>query len=89
MLSHDLVGILVAHARERRHVLGAPDLRRGHRALVVDLAENGGGSPEMMSYLSSYLFARRTHLNDLWTRPHGAQHRIVDARQRRRTPVRE
>ena len=43
----------------------------GTRALIVDLRENGGGSPEMVAFLSSYLFSRRTHLNDLWTRRTG------------------
>ena len=38
------------------------------QALIVDLRENGGGSPEMVAYVSSYLFSKRTHLNDLWTR---------------------
>ena len=37
-------------------------------ALIVDLRDNGGGSPAMVSYVSSWLFAERTHLNDLWTR---------------------
>jgi len=37
-------------------------------ALIVDLRENGGGSPAMVAYVSSYLFSERTHLNDLWTR---------------------
>jgi hypothetical protein len=41
------------------------------RALIIDLRENGGGSPEMVAFLSSYLFSRRTHLNDLWTRRTG------------------
>ena len=43
----------------------------GTRALIFDLRENGGGSPEMVALLSSYLFDRRTHLNDLWTRRTG------------------
>ncbi len=34
-------------------------------ALVVDLRFNGGGSPEMIRYLTSYLFNSRTHLNDM------------------------
>ena len=38
------------------------------RALIVDLRENGGGSPAMVAYISSYLFDSRTHLNNLWTR---------------------
>lgn len=37
-------------------------------ALIVDLRENGGGSPGMVAYVSSYLFSKRVHLNDLWTR---------------------
>ena len=44
----------------------------GSRALIVDLRENGGGSPAMVAYVSSYLFSTRTHLNDLWTRRTGA-----------------
>jgi hypothetical protein len=43
----------------------------GARALIVDLRDNGGGSPAMVAYISSYLFDRRTHLNDLWTRHTG------------------
>jgi hypothetical protein len=43
----------------------------GARALIVDMRENGGGSPAMVSYVSSYLFSQRTHLNDLWNRRTG------------------
>jgi hypothetical protein len=39
-------------------------------ALILDLRDNGGGSPEMVSYVASYLFAKRTHINDLYYR-HG------------------
>ncbi len=35
------------------------------RALVVDLRENGGGSPEMIRYITTSLFSRKTHLNDM------------------------
>jgi retinol-binding protein 3 len=38
------------------------------RALIIDLRDNGGGSPPMVAFVSSYLFDDRTHLNDLWTR---------------------
>ncbi|HKQ78133.1 MAG TPA: S41 family peptidase [Blastocatellia bacterium] len=37
-------------------------------ALIIDLRGNGGGSPEMVAYICSYLFAERTHLNDLYNR---------------------
>ena len=37
-------------------------------ALIVDLRQNGGGSPEMVAFLSSYLFDKRTHLNSIYTR---------------------
>jgi len=43
----------------------------GTRALIIDLRENGGGSPAMVAYISSYLFSTRTHLNDLWERRSG------------------
>jgi hypothetical protein len=37
-------------------------------AVIFDLRDNGGGHPNMVAFLSSYLFAERTHLNDFWTR---------------------
>ena len=37
-------------------------------ALIFDLTENGGGQPEMVAFVSSYLFAKRTHLNDIYDR---------------------
>ena len=37
-------------------------------ALIIDLRDNGGGQPEMVAYVSSYLFDKRTHLNDIWER---------------------
>jgi hypothetical protein len=40
-------------------------------ALIVDLRDNGGGSPMMVALISSYLFAAPTHLNDLWQRNTG------------------
>ncbi len=42
----------------------------GHsNALIFDLRENGGGSPEMIAFLSSYLFEDPTHLNSFYNRP--------------------
>jgi C-terminal processing protease CtpA/Prc len=40
----------------------------GTRALVIDLRENGGGSPPMVALVASYLLPPHTHINDLWTR---------------------
>jgi hypothetical protein len=37
-------------------------------ALIIDLRDNGGGDPKMIAFLSTYLFAKPTHLNDLWER---------------------
>jgi hypothetical protein len=37
-------------------------------AVIFDLRDNGGGHPDMVAFLTSYLFAERTHLNDFWTR---------------------
>ena len=37
-------------------------------ALVIDLRENGGGSLEMVAHVTSYLFSKRVHLNNLWER---------------------
>ena len=37
-------------------------------ALIFDLRENGGGDAEMITYMESYLFAKRTHLDDIYSR---------------------
>jgi hypothetical protein len=37
-------------------------------ALIIDLRENGGGSPQMVAHVTSYLFSKRVHLNNLWER---------------------
>ncbi len=49
-------------------VAAAMTFLAGTRALIIDLRQNGGGSPDMVALVSSYLFDGRTHLNDLWTR---------------------
>ncbi|MCB0657875.1 MAG: S41 family peptidase [Saprospiraceae bacterium] len=39
-------------------------------ALIIDLRQNGGGSPDMIQILSSYLYnGDRVHLNDFYYRP--------------------
>jgi hypothetical protein len=37
-------------------------------ALIVDMRKNGGGDPAGVAFLTSYLFDKRTHLNDLYFR---------------------
>jgi retinol-binding protein 3 len=37
-------------------------------ALIIDLRDNGGGSPDMVSFIASYLFSERTRLNDIYNR---------------------
>ena len=37
-------------------------------ALIVDLRNNGGGDPFAVAWMQSYLFEKRTHLNDMYWR---------------------
>jgi len=37
-------------------------------AIIFDLRHNGGGDPKMVAMISSYLFDKSTHLNDLYNR---------------------
>jgi hypothetical protein len=37
-------------------------------AIIFDLRDNGGGDPQMIALISTYLFSEPTHLNDLWER---------------------
>jgi hypothetical protein len=37
-------------------------------AIVFDLRDNHGGDPHMVAVMASYLFERRTHLNDIYNR---------------------
>ncbi|MFC4929697.1 S41 family peptidase [Massilia sp. GCM10023247] len=39
--------------------------------LIVDLRENGGGSPQSVALLISYFVDQRTRLNDIWERKTG------------------
>jgi len=36
--------------------------------IIFDLRENGGGDPRMVAMISSYLFDKPTHLNDIYNR---------------------
>lgn len=46
----------------------AMTLMKDTSALVIDLRGTGGGDPESVMLLASYLFDQRTHLNDIWMR---------------------
>ena len=37
-------------------------------AIIFDMRENGGGDPKGVQFISSYLFDKPTHLNDLYNR---------------------
>jgi hypothetical protein len=51
---------------------GAMAFLSGTDALIIDLRENGGGSPAMVAFLCTYLFdGRPVHLNDLYWRTSG------------------
>jgi len=58
-------------------------------ALIIDLRQNGGGSPSMVQLLTTYFFAEPTHLNSFehrgeetlqqfWTLPHVPGKRLID-----------
>ncbi|MGI8922672.1 MAG: S41 family peptidase [Fimbriimonadales bacterium] len=38
-------------------------------AMIIDIRDNGGGSPEMVALICTYFFEDRRHLNDLYSRP--------------------
>ena len=49
-------------------VAAAMNLLANTDALVFDLRRNSGGSPVTIGFISSYLFDKRVHLNDFYTR---------------------
>ncbi|MEP7271431.1 MAG: S41 family peptidase [Acidobacteriota bacterium] len=70
-------------------VVAAMNFLSNTDALIIDLRQNGGGSPGMVALISSYLFRDITHLNDLywregettqqfWTAPYVPGKRYVD-----------
>ncbi|MFH1196142.1 MAG: S41 family peptidase [bacterium] len=46
----------------------AMNLLSGSDALIIDLRHNGGGNPDLIQYVSSYLFEKSTHINSLYYR---------------------
>lgn len=45
-------------------------------AIIIDLRENGGGSPSMVQLISSYFFDETTHLNTFYIRASDAMHQF-------------
>ncbi len=51
-----------------RPIRAAMEFVKDTDALIFDIRQNGGGSPETVQLLCSYLFDKRIHLNDLYFR---------------------
>ena len=49
-------------------IAAAMNLVANTDALIIDLRHNGGGDPNTVAFMSSYLFDARTHLNNLYWR---------------------
>lgn len=45
-------------------------------ALILDLRDNGGGDPAMVTFIASFLFDKPTHLNDLYNRKEDSTHQF-------------
>lgn len=65
------IGYIVFHGfsgfvNEARPIItGAFRFLANTKALIIDLRDNGGGSPNMVSQIESYFFPEKTHLNDI------------------------
>ncbi len=57
--------------KSKRTVESAMQLLSHSDALIIDLRENGGGSAEMVQFISSYFLPEKTHLNSFYTRQTG------------------
>jgi C-terminal processing protease CtpA/Prc len=55
-------------------VVAAMNFLSNTDAMIIDLRQNGGGSPAMVALISSYLFNGPTHLNDLYWREGDSTH---------------
>ncbi len=52
----------------RKYAESAMNLLANSDALIIDLRKNSGGSPDLISFISSYFFDLPTHLNSLYWR---------------------
>ncbi|MCB9845082.1 MAG: S41 family peptidase [Phycisphaeraceae bacterium] len=60
--------LFVPGPEAERTAAAAMEFLRDCDAIIYDLRRNGGGSPEMIRFLTSYLFDGPTHLNDMVNR---------------------
>ena len=65
----NLKGFAQPDAIAEDKVAAAMELLKHTEAIIIDLRENGGGSPEMVRLISSYFFDKKpVHLNSLYFR---------------------
>lgn len=55
-------------AQVKSRIAAAMDLLGDTEALIIDLRKTGGGDPDSVMLLASYLFDKPTHLNDIYWR---------------------
>jgi hypothetical protein len=60
--------MFVSEATGRDTAVSAMKFLGGVDALIVDLRDNGGGSPGLIRLISSYFFDKPTHLNSIYWR---------------------
>lgn len=61
--------IFVEHVKEAKPIIAsALGFLANSSAIIIDLRENTGGEPEMVSQLESYFFKEKTRMNDLINR---------------------
>jgi hypothetical protein len=57
----------------RPTITGAFRFLANTQAVIIDLRDNGGGSPAMVSQIESYFFPGKTHMNDIIDRQNGTE----------------
>lgn len=66
----ELRGFSEVDAAASETASAAMNMVAGADALIIDLRRNGGGAPEMVALVTSYLYGdKKVHLNDLYFRP--------------------
>lgn len=67
----DFWGFDTLSAKSRGIVDNAMQFVSNTDALIIDLRSNGGGSAEMVQFISSYFLPKKTHLNSFYNRQTG------------------